>query len=310
MKKLIVLLLALVLVLSFASCKEDYQPIDDDDEEVEETEDEKDDETDESSDEEQNENPAEPDTQTEPQTNEVAQFLEDNREEIVASMSEGLGSDAANVEVEAIENGWVFTLCMAELDEIPDEQKQMLQGIYDDMGNIWAAALDDFKTACPSIEYYSVKVCDSEGRAWATITADEAMLEAYREEQANSSTNETAPTPTGEPDATVLSYIEANKETLLSSLNESFAGSSGMTCNSNIEVIGKGFVITICINEFDNMPAESAQQMQEAYDANSATFEQALEALQTECPEIEYMKIDVCEVDADLLATIFVGELN
>ena len=110
------------------------------------------------------------------------------------------------------------------------------------------------------------------------------------------------------PNAAVVEFVNENKSELLESMEESFATSSGMTCKSDIEVIGSGIVISININELDNIPKETKDFMQETYDAMSGTFEGMLSDLQKEIPEVTFMQINVCEKDGDVLATIKAGK--
>ena len=110
------------------------------------------------------------------------------------------------------------------------------------------------------------------------------------------------------PNAAVVEFVNENKSELLESMEESFAASSGMTCTSDIEVVGSGIVISININELDNIPKETKDLMQEVYDAMSGTFEGMLSDLQKEIPEVTFMQINVCEKDGDVLATIKAGK--
>jgi|GEM_PF-1395879 len=106
----------------------------------------------------------------------------------------------------------------------------------------------------------------------------------------------------------IAAYVAKNKAELLGAMEQSFATSSGMTCTSSIEAIGRGFVIKININEFDNISADIKKQLQDAYDAQQATFDGLLDNLKAELPEAEYMEIDVCEKDGDVLAVIRAGK--
>lgn len=108
--------------------------------------------------------------------------------------------------------------------------------------------------------------------------------------------------------AAIEEYVDENKDELLEAMEESFATSSGMTCTSDIEVKGDGFIITININELDDVEDDVKDSLQEAYDSMDSTFEDMLEDLQTELEEIEYFEIEVCDVDGDVLATIHAGE--
>lgn len=110
------------------------------------------------------------------------------------------------------------------------------------------------------------------------------------------------------PNPAVVEYVNENKSVLLESMEESFATSSGMTCTSSIEVIGSGIVISININELEDVPEETREMMQDVYDAMNPVFEQALEELKKEVPEVTALKIRVCEKDGDEVAVIQAGK--
>ena len=81
-----------------------------------------------------------------------------------------------------------------------------------------------------------------------------------------------------------------------------------MTCKSTIEAVGSGIVISININELEDVPQETKDAMQSAYDQMNSTFEGLLQQLQQEAPEVTYLKISVCEKDGDVLAVIQAGK--
>ena len=106
----------------------------------------------------------------------------------------------------------------------------------------------------------------------------------------------------------VKEYIDENREEILDSMEESFAYSSGMTCTSSIKVVDAGFIVNININELDDVPEETKEQMQDAYDSLGNAFEGMLEDMQEEIPELEYFTIKVCDKDGEVLATIGAGK--
>ena len=103
-------------------------------------------------------------------------------------------------------------------------------------------------------------------------------------------------------------YVDKNGTALCQTFETAFASSSGFTCSSSIKVEGDGFVITIKINELDEVPAESKKAMQDAYDSLAPTLEPQLAEMQKELPEIKYFSVDVCEKDGDHLATLKIGK--
>ena len=80
-----------------------------------------------------------------------------------------------------------------------------------------------------------------------------------------------------------------------------------MTCTSSIKVSGMGFVISLNINELDNIDSATKATLQSTYDSMGANFDTLLDQMQTELPELEYYEIRVCEKDGDLLATVVAG---
>lgn len=106
----------------------------------------------------------------------------------------------------------------------------------------------------------------------------------------------------------IKEYVAEHKSELTASMEQSFAASAGLSCDSDIEVKGMGFVISINIHGLDDVPAEQKAQMKEAYDGMSSLFESSLELMQKDLPELEYYQVDVCEEDGDLLASIVAGD--
>lgn len=114
---------------------------------------------------------------------------------------------------------------------------------------------------------------------------------------------------TTQPDnAEIVAFVEASKDDLIYAMEEAFSGSSGLTCTSDIWVDGMGIVISVNINELDDLDPTVKGLYQEVFDAMQYTFDEALAEIQTELPEVEYLEILVCEADGDLIADIVAGE--
>lgn len=102
----------------------------------------------------------------------------------------------------------------------------------------------------------------------------------------------------------VKAYVEDNKAVLLSSMEQSFASSSGMTCTSSIRVDGCGIVIDININELDGMGDAEKKMLQDIYDSMDAQFDLAFDQMQKELPELEFFTVNVNERDGDNVAVV------
>lgn len=121
----------------------------------------------------------------------------------------------------------------------------------------------------------------------------------------------TAPPETefsAEPNPAVAAYLEANKESIISTFESSVASSSGLTCQAEAEVIGSGFVVTFRINELSYIGPDAKKQLQTSYDGLNSVFEASLKAMQLEIPELAYFKLNVCDRNGDLIAVILAGE--
>ena len=81
-----------------------------------------------------------------------------------------------------------------------------------------------------------------------------------------------------------------------------------MTCNSTVEATGTGIYLKVCINEIDNLTADQKEVMQDAFSEGDPSFDAGFEEIQAEIPELTYIKIDICEADGDLLATLKVED--
>ena len=102
----------------------------------------------------------------------------------------------------------------------------------------------------------------------------------------------------------VADYVDKNRSVLLSSMEQSFATSSGLTCTSSIKAEGCGIVIEININELSDVDADTKAQLQAAYDSLDSTWDSMLDEMQKELPELDYFVINVNEKDGTNLASI------
>ena len=125
---------------------------------------------------------------------------------------------------------------------------------------------------------------------------------------ANTENDDPAPAPAVKTDAEkVADYVAANENELISNFEEGFSA-SGMTCNSTVEATGTGIYLKVCINEIDNLTADQKEVMQDAFSEGDPSFDAGFEEIQAEIPELTYIKIDICEADGDLLATLKVED--
>lgn len=110
-------------------------------------------------------------------------------------------------------------------------------------------------------------------------------------------------------DPAIEKFVNENREQLISTMESSFTqGSQGLTCKSSVTVKGKGFIMSININELTNVDDATKTQLQQGFDGMSDYFNQLLEQMKPELPTLEYYQVDVCDKDGNVLATVRAGK--
>lgn len=228
----------------------------------------------------------------------IVSYVEENKADLLAEMEESFAGSSGMTctsDIRVSGMGFVITLYINEMDNVDAQTKAFLQETYDSMDSYFESSLDLMQMDLPELEYFEMRVCEVDGDLLATIVADGSVKPT------------TNLTPSATDNSAIIQYVDANKADLLSQMEASFASSSDMTCTSDIQVAGMGFVISIYINELNYMDAETKALMQESYDLMGDYFDSLLEMIQLDLPQLEYYEIRVCEVDGDLLASVVSG---
>ena len=212
-----------------------------------------------------------------------------NKSTLQRSMEKSFATSAGMTctsDIELVGTGLVITININELENVPQATKDQMQTSYNSLSGEFETMLQQLQAEIPQLTSLTIVVGDKNGDALATITADGSNA-----------------TPQD-----LAAWLEVNKAALLSAMEESFATSAGMTCTSNIELVGTGLVITININELENVPQATKDQMQTSYNSLSGEFETMLQQLQAEIPQLTSFTIVVGDKDGNPLATISAGQ--
>ena len=234
-----------------------------------------------------------------------------------------------SLSLEVVGDGFVIRVNIGNSAGEKRDLEALLQDVYDELLEAFEALLDELQIDVDVLEYLLICMFAADGEELAefevgdTATAPETVepVATSPEQLASQSTQpDTAPDAAGSEEAepteeeeavveptessSVLAYVEDYADVLLSAMESSFATTSGMTCTSGLEVIGNGIVITICINELEDVDAATKAMMQAAYDEAADAMDPYMDELRAEVPELEYMEIVVCEADGDELATL------
>lgn len=105
----------------------------------------------------------------------------------------------------------------------------------------------------------------------------------------------------------VESYVSYNKAEILAAKEEAFM-TGGLTCESDVEVKGRGFVITFKICQMEHISAAQKEVQQESYNGMQDIADQMLLDYQAEIPVIEYFRINFCDKNGELIAYIKAGK--
>lgn len=104
----------------------------------------------------------------------------------------------------------------------------------------------------------------------------------------------------------VADYVAAHEEEIKSSFEAGFTA-GGLTCTSVVNTSGTGIILSININEFDNLTDAQKATMQASFDAAASSIG-GLAEIQKEIPELTHVKILIGEKDGDFVATMTIGE--
>ena len=169
MKKLLVLLLALLMVVSLFACgASDDDRREDRDRPTSQRAEKETDEV---------EEPTEP-TVEEPaaEGNEaVAAYVENYGHIFVESLESSFSSSGqmtCTSTIEAKDNGILVKININELEDLTDEMKAAMQEAYDALSETFLACLEELQLEEPAIAFLEIHVCEADGDLIATIYAE------------------------------------------------------------------------------------------------------------------------------------------
>ncbi len=104
----------------------------------------------------------------------VANYVEKNGDSLVkefeSSFTSAAGMDCES-SIKAVDCGFVIDVKIAGLDNLDDSAKAQMQSYYDTLDGTWDSALDDMQSELPELEYFTINVCEEDGDIIAEITA-------------------------------------------------------------------------------------------------------------------------------------------
>lgn len=102
----------------------------------------------------------------------VAAFVETYGEEFLGGLESSFAASAGSTctsTIQAVGNGIEVRINIDGLDNVPEENKQVLQQTYDALSDSFAASLTALQTQEPAIASMTIYVCEQDGDVLATI---------------------------------------------------------------------------------------------------------------------------------------------
>lgn len=99
-------------------------------------------------------------------------------------------------------------------------------------------------------------------------------------------------------------FVEENKQLLEDSFVEGFS-TSGLSCSCTVTATGTTLKFSCKVDNLDNVPAETAQAMSDAFEPQKAALAEAFSSpVKAENIPITSVVIEICEEDGDVVATL------
>lgn len=235
------------------------------------------------------------DVQKETVEEKIAKYVTEYGDELAAAYEKAFATSSGMTctsSVEAQGKGLVIKININEFDNLPEATKKTFQKTYDNMMDQFNASLELEQKKFPGLEYFKLYVCEKDGDVIAVINVDGS-------EKNDSGTTNVPQTP----EEKVAQYVADNEEMICDSLNKGFE-QVGLACTMTIKAEGKGIVIRINLDLFDNLDDETKKLVQDTYDNDKTKYVQLLTNIQKSLPELEYIKLCMCEKDGDEIAVI------
>ena len=106
----------------------------------------------------------------------IVKYMNENGAALIESMEQSFATSSGMTctsSYEVIGNGFVINVNINELEDLPDETKELMQKTYDAMGGAFDALLPAMQTELPELEYFAININEKDGDLVATIRIGE-----------------------------------------------------------------------------------------------------------------------------------------
>lgn len=101
----------------------------------------------------------------------VSQYVEENKEKIVADFKNNFGPSNLETEIEVQGRGFVITF-IDQIENISDEEKEEIQKIFDAYEPYFEEMLTEMKKDIKELQTFEFRVCDKNGNTYISVVAD------------------------------------------------------------------------------------------------------------------------------------------
>ena len=100
-------------------------------------------------------------------------------------------------------------------------------------------------------------------------------------------------------------FVESQGATFEKSFEDSFKSSSGgLNCDCKLSVDGTKLIVDCLVEGIDDVPSETKDEMQKAYEATKDQLSEAFKPIKDEVSNLSEVTLNICESDGDVIATI------
>ena len=100
-------------------------------------------------------------------------------------------------------------------------------------------------------------------------------------------------------------FVESEGAEFEKNFEDSFKSSSGgLNCDCKLSVDGTKLTVDCLVEGIDDVPSETKDEMQKAYEATKTELSEAFKPIKDVAPNLNEVILNICESDGDIIATV------
>lgn len=102
----------------------------------------------------------------------IVKYMNENGADLIEGMEQSFATSSGMTctsSYEVIGNGFAINVNINELEDLPDETKELMQKTYDAMSGAFGTLLPAIQAEIPELEYFDININEKDGDRVATI---------------------------------------------------------------------------------------------------------------------------------------------